>query len=263
MTTSNQIPGIRAMVVAACALIALTCATHLHAQTAANCPFNVDQSSAANSRRATTDGLIFIRYALNLPSVNPPVTSATENATLTSAQVATHMATNAAALDIDGDGKFTTFDAQIIARYLVGFRGTTLAGDLAAPEFAKRFGSAAFQQYIDSGCNSANDPSDPRIAVWNAMNAKLALGTTTGINDAKVYMTDTAVDNYTAALTSIVGDLPAIVASYSPIIPRIVSGDYAEYWVSRPLAGSATGEREIFTVVFLRMGDGGWRVEGF
>jgi hypothetical protein len=107
-----------------CALVSVISSAFAYAQTAENCPFNIDQSSAANSRRATTDGLIFIRYALNLPNTLPPVDSATENASLTSAQVAAHMSANAAALDIDGDGAFTPFDARIIARYLLGFRVT-------------------------------------------------------------------------------------------------------------------------------------------
>lgn len=231
-----------------------------YAATAADCPFNIDQS-AADTRRGTTDGLLFIRYALSLPSASPSATNATENAALTSAQIDAHMSAHANALDIDGDGAFTRFDAQIIARYLLGFRGTALAGDLDAPKFAKRYGSAAFQQYIDSGCNSANDPADPRMAVWNAMNAQLALGTSAGIDQAKTYMTDTAVDSYTPALATIVADLPAIVASYSPIIPRMISGDYAEYWVSRPLLGSGTGERLVHIVTFIRTLDGNWRVD--
>ncbi len=234
---------------------------NVFAQSAANCPFNIDQSPAANSRRATTDGLLFIRYALHLPSATPPVTNVTENASLTSAHVAAHMSANAAALDIDGDGRFTPFDAQIIARYLLGYRNSALAGDLAPLDFAKRFGSSAFQQYIEGGCNAANDPADPRIAVWNAMNAKLALGTAAGINDARQYLTDTAIDNYTAALNALVTDLPTILASYSQIIPRTVGDGYAEYWVSRPLPGSTSGQREIFIVTFLLMGDGVWRVE--
>jgi hypothetical protein len=244
-----------------CAFVSVVWSAFAHAQTAADCPFNVDQSSAANSRRATTDGLIFIRYALNLPTTTPSVTNATENATLTPAQVASHVATNATALDIDGDGKFTTFDAQIIARYLLGFRNATLSSRLTAPEFAKRFGGASFQSYIDGGCNPANDPADPRIAVWNAMNAQLALGTVAGINGAKQYMTEIAVDNYTPALNAIVSELPTVVASYSPIVPRVVGGDYAEYWVSRPLAGSVTGERLIHIVTFLRTKDDIWRVD--
>jgi hypothetical protein len=233
-----------------------------HAQSAADCPFNVDQSSAANSRRATTDGLIFIRYALNLPSTTPPVGGATENPSLTSAQVTAHMSTNAAALDIDGDGRFTAFDAQIIARYLLGFRGGALLGTLEQPDFAKRYGVSALASYIDGGCNPANDPIDPRIAVWNAMNAQLALGTVAGIDGAKQYMTDTAVANYTDMLTAMVSTLPAVVASYSVIIPRQVGSDYAEYWVSRPLVGGTVGERLVHPITFVKTSDGSWRIDG-
>lgn len=241
--------------------ILLSLAQSAFGQTAANCPFNVDQSSTANSRRATTDGLIFIRYALNLPNTLPTVAGATENAALVSAQVAAHMSANAATLDIDGDGKFTTFDAQIIARYLLGFRNTSLVGASIPEDFPKRSGAQALQNFIETGCTGTSDAPDPRVLAWNAMNAQLALGTAAGIDTAKAYMTDTAVGNYTAALTAIIADLAAVVASYSPIIPRQVGSDYAEYWVSRPLAGSVTGERLIHVVTFLRTFDGSWRVD--
>jgi Dockerin type I domain len=239
----------------------LVASQHASAQTAADCPFNLDQSSVANSRRATTDGLIFIRYALGLPSTTPPVASASENAALTPAQVAAHMSTNANALDIDGDGKFSAFDAQVIARYLLGFRNAWLVSASIPEDFPKRSGVQALQNFIETGCTGTSDAPDPRVVVWNAMNAQLALGTVAGIDAAKTYMTDTAVGNYTGALTAIIADLPAVVASYSPIIPRQVSSDYAEYWVSRPLAGSVTGERLIHIVTFLRTFDGSWRVD--
>jgi hypothetical protein len=228
------------------------------AQTAANCPFNVDQSSAANSRRATTDGLIFVRYALGLPSTTPVVANATENAALTSAQVAAHMATNAAALDIDGDGKFSTFDAQIIARYLVGFRGTTLAAGLNENEFAKRYGGTELQSYIETGCNPGAPSTDPRIIVWNAMNtAMLANNPTT----ANTYLTEGAKLTVGASLTQLAPTYTAIYNSYSPLIPGVVRGDYAEYWVSRPVLGSTTGERNLFVVIFLQLQDGSWKID--
>lgn len=225
------------------------------------CPFNIDQSSAANSTRATTDGLLFLRYALGLPAVTPPVANATENASLTPAQVGTFVATNLSQLDIDGDGKFTIFDAQVIARYLMGFRGAPLTYGLSQLDFSARYGSAALQNFIDNGCSGLNDLADPRVVVWNAMNTQLALGTTAGVNNALQYMTETAVDKYTAALTAIKTDLPAVVASYSQIVPRVVGSDYAEYWVSRPLVGGGPGDRLIYPVTFLRVSDGSWRVD--
>ncbi len=225
------------------------------------CPFNIDQSSAANSTRATTDGLLFLRYALGLPAVTPSVANATENASLTPAQVGTFVATNLNQLDIDGDGRFTIFDAQVIARYLMGFRGAPLTNGLSQLDFSARYGSAALQTFIDNGCTGINDLADPRVAVWNAMNTQLALGTTDGVNSATQYMTETAVDKYTLALAAIKSDLPAAIASYSQIVPRIVGSDYAEYWFSRPLLGGAPSDRLIYPVTFLRVSDGSWRVD--
>lgn len=228
------------------------------AQTAADCPFNIDQSSAANSRRATTDGLLFIRYALNLPSTTPPVSSATENASLTSAQVAAHMTTNAAALDIDGDNVFTVFDAQVIARYLLGFRGVNLVTDLPEREFAKRFAGEEYQQYIDNGCAAVVN-ADPRIQVWNAMNAALVAN---NAMLAKTFLTDNGIGNHGSVFDALITEMPTIIASYSELIARYVGGNYAEYWLSRPIAGSTSGERYVHIVIFMRdPGDGQWKID--
>ena len=242
---------------AICAALAL----ESHAQSAANCPFNIDGSRATNSRRATTDGLIFIRYALGITTSPNLPTGATETPSLTAAQIASLITTNKAALDIDGDGYFTPFDAQVIARYLLGYRNSNLAGDLTAPDFAKRFGSKALQDFIESGCNPASDPTDPRITAWTAMNAQLALGTLAGVAAAKAYLTDSAVDNLGPVFTALTAEHAAIIASYSTLVPRQVSSDYAEYWVSRPLIGGAAGARDVFTVTFVRTFDGSWRID--
>jgi hypothetical protein len=228
------------------------------AQTAANCPFNLDQSSAGSVRRATTDGLLFIRYALNLPSTTPPVSRATENASLTSAQVAAHMSTNAIALDIDGDNVFSAFDAQVIARYLLGFRGANLAIDLPEREFAKRFTGEEYQQYIDNGC-TALVGSDPRIQVWNAMNAALVANNAAL---AKTFLTGNANENHGPVFDALIAEMPTIIASYSELVPRYAGGNYAEYWLSRPVAGSTTGDRYVHIVIFMRdPGNGLWKID--
>ena len=225
------------------------------------CPFNADAQGTV-SGTATTDGLLFIRYALGITSGTALGANATQGGT-PPADIANYIAnpTNAAALDIDGDGKFTPFDAQIIARYLMGFRSDSLSRGLLPPEFAKRFGANSFQSFIESGCTGASDAPDPRIAIWNAMNAQLALGTAAGVTAARVYLTDTAVDNIGPVLSALISDHAAIVASYSVLLPRVVGTDYAEYWVSRPIVGGVAGEREIFIVTFLRSFDGVWRID--
>jgi hypothetical protein len=136
-----------------------------------------------------------------------------------------------------------------------------LLGTLEQPDFGKRFGAMALRNYIDGGCTGSNDAPDPRLAVWAAMKAQLALGTAAGINGAKQYMTDTAIANYAPAFVAVMGDLPAVVASYSPIIARQITADYAEYWVSRPVGASTIGARSVYIITFLRTQDGTWRVD--
>jgi hypothetical protein len=222
------------------------------------CPFNIDQSSTANSTRATTDGLLFLRYALGLPSTTPPVANATENSSLTSAQVATFIDANKTALDIDGDGKFTIFDAQVIARYITGFRGERLSAGLTTFDFGSRYGGAALQTYIDNGCTGLNDLPDPRVAVWNAMNTAL-VGGNTGL--AKTYLTPNGLANHGPPIDSLTSQMPQIVASYSPLVASLVEDDYAEYIVARPVPGSTTGELQVFIVVFMRAPNGSWLID--
>ncbi len=223
------------------------------------CPFNADQQGAAGGA-GTTDGLLFIRYALGLTMGASLTANAAQN-NATDTTVVNYIVNNKTALDIDGDDAFTAYDAVHIARYLLGFRGAALLGTLTQPDFVKRSGGVALQRFIDGGCTGTNDLADPRVAVWNAMNAQLALGTTAGINGAKQYMTDTAVSNFETAMNAIRTDLPTLVASYSQIISRTVGTDYAEYWVSRPIPGSTSGGREVFVITFLLMFDGTWRVD--
>jgi hypothetical protein len=222
------------------------------------CPFNPD-GAGNTSGTATTDGLLFVRYALNMTSGAMLGANATQGAA-TPATIAAYIAdpVNKAALDIDGDGKFSINDATTIARYMFGIRGDVLAAGLTPVEFAKRYGGRALQSYIDNGCTGLNDLPDPRVQSWNAMNAALVSG---NITTAKTYLTTDADLTLGASMMQLNTQFPGIVSSYSPLIPGVVRADYAEYWVSRPLAGSTTGERSLFVVIFLLSPDGTWRID--
>ncbi len=222
------------------------------------CPFNVDLSPSATSTRATTDGLLFLRYALGLPSSSPPVASASENPSLTPTQVATFIDSNKTALDVDGDGRFTVFDSQVIARYLVGFRGERLSTGLTTFDFGTRYGGAALQTYIDNGCIGQNDLPDPRATTWNSMNAALVAGNTAL---AKSYLTQNGLANLGPPIDSLASRMAQIVGSYSALGASLVEDDYAEYVVSRPIPGSTTGELQVFIVVFLRGPNGNWLID--
>lgn len=224
----------------------------------AACPFNPDGAGGA-SGTATADGLLFIRYALGLTSGQPLGGNAIQGSVLPAA-VAAYIAdpTNNAAIDIDGDGKFSPSDAMVIARYLLGFRGNALAVGVPTVEFAKRYGGPSQQTYIDNGCTGINDLSDERIVVWNAMNAALIAGNAA---QAKSYLTELGVANHGSVIDSLLNQMPAIVASYSPLVAKEVNSDFAEYVVSRPVQGSSTGERTLHFIAFLRMADGNWRID--
>ena len=139
----------------------LIVATVLVAATAASavCPFKPDTRGLPGGT-ATTDGLLFLRYALGA--------NATQSGTLP-ATVAAYIAANKTALDMDGDTLFTAFDAQIIARYLFGFRNDALTNGLATMPSVKRFGSLALKNYIDAGCTGATD-KDQQAVIFGYLN---------------------------------------------------------------------------------------------
>ncbi len=226
--------------------------------THAVCPFNADQQGIAGGT-ATSDGLLFIRYALGLTSGAALGANATQGGALPAA-IAGYIAnpTNNAAIDIDGDGKFSNGDALVIARYLFGFRGDTLAAGVAPVEFAKRYGGRALQAYIDNGCTGLNDLPDPRVQTWNAMNSALVAG---NVTNAKTYLTPNGATTVGGAMDALIAGMPAIVATYSELIPKNVSENYAEYLVVRPVPGSASGEKSLHFVIFIRMLDGSWKVD--
>ncbi|MGL5004850.1 MAG: hypothetical protein ACRDAM_18075, partial [Casimicrobium sp.] len=72
--------------------------------------------------------------------------------TRTGQDVLTFVSTNNARLDLNGSGAFDAFDAAIIARYLLGFRGDglVLPGQGAGPGATRD--AAQILLYIDGGC---------------------------------------------------------------------------------------------------------------
>lgn len=226
------------------------------------CPFDPDGSGAG---RLTSDGLLFVRYALGLRG-QQLVTGSVQGGT--TAEAVDRYITdplNASKLDIDGDGRFTPFDAQVIARWLAGYRGPALTRGLDpldyAIEFAERWTATEFEAFIAAGCSAHAVPPDPRLAVWDAMLARLALGTAAGVADAMQFMTGTARENLAEALAAIASELPAVVGGLGRPVARVVTDSLAEYLVSRPLSDGPSGAREIFAVIFVRSTDGRWLID--
>ncbi|MBL8310391.1 MAG: hypothetical protein JNL19_08210 [Burkholderiales bacterium] len=240
-----------ATVLATLTLLAATPTIH------AACNFNADQHGPSTAT-GTTDALILLRTLRGLSGPSRVTNAVHPGAT--DSDVATYLQSVGLGLDVDGDGVISTIDIIVIARHLFGFRGDALMSGYTATANAVRKTGAELQAFLDNGCVVGPDPQ-VGITVWNAMNAQLALGTAAGVNAAKQYMTDTAVENYADALTAIATDLPALIASYSQLVPRLVQNDIAEYWVSVPVIGSTTGQRLVHLVTLLRMADGSWRVD--
>jgi Metallo-peptidase family M12B Reprolysin-like len=88
---------------------------------------NIDDSSSPDIYSTATDGALLVRYLFGLRN-----TSLTQNATGTSpqrdaTQIATHIATNLARFDVDGDGAvLATTDGVLIVRRLLGLSGAAL-----------------------------------------------------------------------------------------------------------------------------------------
>ena len=62
-------------------------------------------------------------------------------------------------------------------------------------------------------------------------------------------------------MDSLLSQMSSIVGSYSALVPKTVSGDYAEYLVSRPVPGSVTGDRQLFFVIFKQAPGGAWLID--
>ncbi len=120
----------------------------------AQCPFNVAGSGAASALR---DGLALTRIAMNNASMSGIGSVPAQD------QVTSAIAANETRLDINGNGEFDAVDASVIARYLVGFRGSSLLVGSAGVS-AKRGSGVAMQTYIDGGC-AAVAPTRKKLSV--------------------------------------------------------------------------------------------------
>jgi hypothetical protein len=205
------------------------------------CPFNPTQHSAL-PLTATKDGMIFIRHLLG-------------GLEATSAQsVSEYVEDNTAALDIDGDTRFTLTDAQIIIRYLMGFRGNALKSGLPVQPNSTRLNGDDYQTFIDNGCTT-----DARKIVWNRFSRSLASG---DIAAAKFQLTASALIKYGEAIDALVPELPSLIQNLSEPILLIENDSYAEYWTSLPDEESGLTERFVHVIVFVfNRVDGSWKID--
>ena len=225
--------------------LALTAATLFACAAQALCPFNPLQQRLIIGT-SPNDGLAFVRYALGLALGNPNNVGTPQAAT-------NFITTRLSSIDIDGDGEFTVIDAQIIARYQLGYRNAALKTGLPTTARAQRTLGDEYQIYIENGCTA-----DPRVSAWNQM--LLALQARNPAR-AKRYLTTTALEKYEAAIDALSQQLPDIIDSFSELLATDVYENYAEYAISRPVPNSTNGARTLHLIAFARLPDGSWRVD--
>ena len=103
----------------------------------------------------------------------------------------------------------------------------------------------------------AYDPIDaPALSVWDGMNGALKAG---DISRALTYLTTGAQEKYKPVFEALIGDMPAIITSYSKPSRGLVTDDMAEYAIMRYV--ESEGDTQVFFIYFVKTSDGKWLVE--
>ena len=112
----------------------------------ASCPFNVSGSGSPN---LSVDGVLLARYAQGMRGA-ALIANVGPSGSLAGAEAA--IAANIARLDVDGDGDFTTADAQVISRYLAGFTREAWTSNISLPALAQRRAGTSVESFMMLGC---------------------------------------------------------------------------------------------------------------
>jgi acid phosphatase type 7 len=132
--------------IVACALF--TSLTSFAAPNAAiaRCPFDNETTSL------TREGLLYLRYALGLRNAALTNNTRFDAAHASVVGESIQCATCLPQLDINGNGQFDMTDAQVIARFLAGLRGTALTTGVTS-NGGTRNSEAAMQSFVEAGCS--------------------------------------------------------------------------------------------------------------
>ena len=96
------------------------------------------------------------------------------------------------------------------------------------------------------------DPVDaPYMAAWDGMNNALKAG---NVSQALTYLTSGAQVKYRPIFEALIGDMPAIIASYSKPSRGHLSEDTAEYAIMRYV--ETEKDYEVFFIYFVKLADG-------
>ncbi len=113
------------------------------AATVSNAPALLDIDASAASLAAgtkydaATDGIMVLRYLLGYTGIAITANATGSTATRDSAQIAAHLQSIQAVLDVNGDGnRMAISDGLLIVRYMLGLRGTALVGNVSIGAFS-------------------------------------------------------------------------------------------------------------------------------
>ncbi len=114
---------------------------------AATCPVSVAGNAAAT---LTVDAVLLTRYALGIRG--DELTAALRTAPPLPATVETNILNARRALDVDGDGAFTSTDALILARSIAGMPSASWPLGITFATNATRKTGDALRDYVNGGC---------------------------------------------------------------------------------------------------------------
>ncbi len=212
------------------ALLALLTATPLPSVANPVCRFNVAGTAQAT---LNTDALLMLRYPSASPTDIASGAFAANTAAASGNAVASAISQNARALDVNGNNGFDLDDAQIVARYVAGFRGEALRASAAN---ATRVKGYEVETYIANGCG--------RTACDAAAGRVLEVGA------GKAYATPSA-----AAAAARDGDVVKISAGD-------YTGDYATWSANNLTICGAGGRARLFANSAIPNGKAIWVIRG-
>jgi uncharacterized protein (DUF1800 family) len=124
-------------------------------------PCNVSVSTAA-SAALTVDGVLFNRYAIGVRGAE--LTSGVNSGSLNLSNAETALSNNQLALDVDGDGSFTSTDALILSRHIAGMRDAAIVQGIEIGALATRGSATAISNYLNAGCPFSASPTRKQAA---------------------------------------------------------------------------------------------------
>lgn len=154
-------------------------------------------------------------------------------------------------IDLDGDGvdDFDTTDPARPLRYEYGTPGLYLARLRVTDSQGAVYEATAGVQVAALASMDALFQN-----LWSGMTAALSAGDREA---ALTYLTVGAQAKYGRVFDALLGEMPAIIGSFSPLQRASISSDVGEYASNRTI----DGRNRLFLIYFLKDYDGVWRID--